>query len=448
MSHSILVVEDDRVFNRLIVGHLQRLGYEVKNVPNWEKARECLEIHEPDLLMMDVRLPDADGLELLPKISQQFPVIILTAFGSVQNAVRAMKLGAADYLAKPINLEELELVIQRVLENAAMRRDLQFSRGMLDERLYDSMVGGSPALQKVRSYIDAVSKSDISVLVQGESGTGKELVAQAIHQASLRSARNFVAVDCCTLGEQLFESELFGHEKGAFTSADRQKKGLIEGAAGGTLFLDEIGEIAPASQAKLLRVIESGTFRRVGGTKDLRANVRIVAATNRDLGALSEEGGFRADLFFRLSGFVINVPPLRERREDIPELVRHFIRHHDFSRRIDVVVSPDAMESLMVYDWPGNIRELKNVIERAIILMGDQRELTVDHLVFNSAAPRRSAAVSVELGFDHEPTLEEIEARYLGMVLRKHGGHRGESARILGVSERTLYRLLKKHGYR
>ncbi|MEA3292402.1 MAG: sigma-54 dependent transcriptional regulator [Pseudomonadota bacterium] len=445
MSYSILVIEDDRVFNRLIVEHLGRLDYEVKNVPNWQEAKACLDTHEPDLLMMDVRLPDADGLELLPKISQQFPVIILTAYGSVQNAVRAMKLGAADYLAKPINLEELELVIQRVLENAALKRDLMFSRGMLDERLYDSMIGDSPALEQVRSYVDAVSKSDMTVLVQGESGTGKELVAQLIHQASPRSVRNFVAVDCCTLNEQLFESELFGHEKGAFTSADKQKKGLIEGAGGGSLFLDEIGEIAPSSQAKLLRVIESGIFRRVGGTKDLRANVRIVAATNRDLSAMCQSGDFRADLFFRLSGFVIHVPTLRERREDIPDLVRHFVHHHDFSRRIDVAVSPPAMESLISYSWPGNIRELKNVIERAIILMGDQRELTTDYLVFNSAFPERQATVSVD--FDHSPTLDEIEGKYLGMVLKEHSGHRGDSAKALGVSERTLYRLIKKYGY-
>ena len=285
----------------------------------------------------------------------------------------------------------------------------------------------------------------MTVLVLGESGSGKELVARAIHEQSPRAQRNFVAVDCCTLQENLFESELFGHEKGAFTGADRKKQGLIEGAAGGTLFLDEIGEIPPAIQAKLLRVLETGRFRRVGGTRDLTADVRIVAATNRDLKAMSEKGEFRADLYYRLEAFTIYTPPLRERREDIPYLVEHFIHNHDFSMRIKKSVTRESMRKLIAYDWPGNVRELKNVVERAIILSRNSRTIRDQHLTFG-ACKQESNGFQLDLPAGAEPTLEELEASYLKMLLEKHAGHRATVARTMGISERQVYRLIRKYG--
>jgi two-component system NtrC family response regulator len=443
MLRNILVIEDDRVFNRLLIDNLTNNDYLVNSAASWQEAEAFLDHNEPDLILLDIKLPDADGLDKLSSLVPQIPTIILTAYGSVQNAVSAMQSGAADYLIKPINIRELELVIERVLENAAIRDELQVRKNIESRQGENQMVGESAALKRTISHINAVAQSDINVLIQGESGAGKELVAQAIHKASPRGAHTFVAVDCCTITEDLFESELFGHEKGAFTGAISQKKGLIEGAKEGTLFLDEIGEISPSIQAKLLRVIETGRFRRVGGTKNLRANVRILAATNRKLAEMSEQNRFRADLFYRLSTFIIETPPLRDRIEDIPLLVEHFLNNHKFSRRINVTVDKNALYDLAKYHWPGNVRELKNVIERAIILMGNDHKLTTDHLVFNCPSVKPDTCTMLQ--FKDEPTLEEIEEKYLKMMLSKYQGHRLRTAEALGISERTLYRLVKKY---
>ncbi len=444
MAKTILVVEDDKILNRLIVEHIERMGCVARAAYTWAEARQYLDQYEPGLVLMDVRLPDANGMDLLPELAAEQTVIVVTAYGSVKDAVKAMHAGVEDYLTKPISLDELEIVVRRTLDNVAMRAEhlfcMQQMQASESKRL---MIGSSPAMQEVHRLIDAVAGTDMTVLVQGQSGAGKELVAKTIHERSGRSKRNLVAVDCCTLPEKLFESELFGHERGAFTGADRQKKGLIEGAEGGTLFLDEIGEIDLAVQAKLLRVIETGVFRRVGGTKDLRANVRIVAATNRDLEKASGEGAFRSDLFYRLSAFVITVPPLHERREDIPELVEHFIHNRDFSRHMNTTVSRGAMRALMAYDWPGNVRELKNAIERAIILSRQTRKIRPEHLAPMLA--RAQAPTSVTLTFDHEPSLAEVEEKYLRMLVTKYSGHRLQIARKLGVSERNIYRMIDKH---
>ena len=440
---SVLLVEDDHVFSQLLVDHLSRNNYLINSAQSWKEAKAFLAKNEPDLILLDVQLPDANGLDLLTKIvPQKIPTLILTAFGSVQNAVTAMHRGAADYLMKPINIQELELVIERVIENESIRRELQIRKN-IDDRSQSKFIGKSDVLLHVKKHIQAVAQSDINVLIQGESGAGKELVAHAIHKASPRSKHSFIAVDCCTLTEDLFESELFGHEKGAFTGATGQKKGLIEGAKDGTLFLDEIGEISPSIQAKLLRVIETGIFRRVGGTKDLRSNARFVVATNRNLAEMSEKNEFRADLFYRLSAFILEAPPLRHRPDDIPLLVDHFLKNHSFSRRINVTVDKDALHDLMQYHWPGNVRELKNVIERAIILMGDSNILTSEHLVFNY--PNAKTSSDTILSFKNEPTLEEIEENYLKKTLIKYSDHRGKTAEALGISERTLYRLVKKY---
>jgi len=444
MSRQILVIEDDQTLNQLITRALVKHGYAATGAENWTQARAYLAEREPRLIITDVRLPDGDSLDILPELVDSYPVIVLTAYGSVRNAVDAIKRGAADYLLKPISLDELLLTVARTLENVQLRQENQFCKRQLGARngLHQMLVGNSTTIDEVMRLVEAVGHEDITVLVTGESGSGKELIAHAIHRHSPRAKRSFVAVDCCTLQEKLFESELFGHEKGAFTGADRQKKGLIEVAEGGTLFLDEIGEIDGTIQAKLLRILETGQFRRLGGTRDLVANVRVVAATNRNLAEMVEEGSFRADLYYRLNCFNIQVPPLRERREDIPLLAQHFLRNHNFSRRIDKQISPAAIRKLVAYDWPGNIRELKNVIERAIILSRDKPMVGPEHLAFGTATQRGSALVS--FSFNHDPTLEELEAEYLSLQLKKRSGRRAEVAETLGISERSVYRMIKR----
>ncbi len=442
MSRRILVVEDDAVLNTVLCNALRRVGHETISTKRWSEAHAFLDKETVDLVLLDVNLPDADGLEILTTLSKNQPVMVLTAYGSVQNAVRAMKNGAAEYLVKPINLDELEMVVERVLRVAALRSDHSFIKSRLDAQKSSNMVGASPAIDEVRRLITAVAPSDMTVLIHGESGVGKELVAAAIHAQSQRAEANYVTVDCCILQRHLFESELFGHEKGSFTGADRQKKGLIEGAEHGTLFLDEIGEIEPVVQAKLLRVLETGHYRRLGGTRDLVANVRIIAATNRDLAAMSREGTFRADLYYRLAGFVIEVPPLRTRREDVPELARHFLSNNDFSRRFDKSIHPTAMSALKAYDWPGNIRELRNMMERAIILSGQSSIVGPEQFALASSPPTIAAAEEL---FSDEPTLDMIKQRYLMYLLKKYDGHRSTVAQKLGISERNTYRLLQRY---
>ena len=446
MTKSILVIEDDTILNQLLVRQIAELQHQVTGVACWAEAERYLSDHEPSLILMDVRLPDSEGLDRLPDLVDSYPVIILTAYGSVRDAVDAMRRGAADYLLKPVSPDELMLAVERTLENVALREEHQFYLRQLKARNSRSrlLVGDSPALEKVRRLIEIVAPDDITVLIHGESGTGKELVAQAVHNHSHRADRHFVTVDCCTLQEKLIESELFGHERGAFTGADQQKKGLIEGAAGGTLFLDEIGEIDLTIQTKLLRVLETGKFRRLGGTKDLDASVRVVAATNRNLESAVEAGEFRADLYYRLNGFDIYVPPLRERRNDIPALAEHFIRNHNFSRRISKQLTSAAIRKLIAYDWPGNIRELKNVVERAIILSRDKRDMRPEHLAFGAGTRQSEALVS--LNFSHDPTLEELEASYLALQLEKYSGRRSKVADVVGISERSVYRMIKRYG--
>ena len=442
--HNILIIEDDEVLNSVLLKNLNKMGYQTHGVTTLGQAREYLSKSEPALVILDCRLPDGKGMDLLAELKEICSTILLTAYGTVKDAVESMKAGAAEYLVKPIDLDELEMVVKRTLENAAMRQDYQFCKKELkrSQKNETMMIGKSQALKQVQELIEAVAPTDMSVLIQGESGTGKELIATELHKRSERSDRNFITLDCCTLQEKLFESELFGHERGAFTGAHQQKKGLITGAEGGTLFLDEIGEIEPTIQAKLLRVLETGQFRRLGGTKDLRADVRILAATNRDLEEMSQEGTFRLDLYYRLNSFVIKSPPLRERREDIPDIIQHFLTNHNFSRRINKTVTPAALKALVAYNWPGNIRGLKNMIERAIILSGNRKSIRLEDLSFGKA----SSNDEVRFNYEHEPTLEDIEKDYMRMLLEKYSGHRAKIATILGISERNTYRLLKKYG--
>jgi DNA-binding NtrC family response regulator len=449
----ILVIEDDKVLCRLLSEQLQAMGHIVATAHSWADAKSTLEGVDPSLALLDIRLPDADGLKCLPDLSTQCPVIVLTAFSSIKHAVEAMRAGAAEYLAKPVNPAELELAVMRTLSADSLRRQYEYFRNQLTPAIAEDMVGSSEAFSELVRMIELVAPSDATVLIEGESGVGKELVARSIHQMSARAQGTFVPIDCCTLQESLFESELFGHEKGSFTGADKRKQGLIEVAEGGTVFLDEIGELPASLQSKLLRLLETGEFRRLGGTQGLASDSRFVAATNRDLRAFSEEGRFRRDLYFRLATVVIRVPSLRERREDIPMLAERFMTARTFQRGTQKHLTDAAFEALTFYDWPGNIRELRNVIERALLVSGSRSTIELKDLALPQRAAVKTFSQSatqkdgtLETSFEHEPTLDEIKVIYLKYLIRRHRGHRARIADILGVSERNTYRMLKRYG--
>ena len=438
---TLLVVDDDSVFNGLLRRQIEAMGFAAVGATSWAEAQQKLGEIEPNAIILDFRLPDSDAAKILGVISNQYPVIVLTGYGSIPNAVSAIREGAADFLTKPVNVDELELTVRRVLENAELRESNRFYRTQLASHRPGPLVYASQAMREVQALIDAVGPTDATVLILGESGTGKEMVAQAIHDRSPRAQRELVAIDSSGLQENLFESELFGHERGAFTGADRMKRGLIEEAAGSTLFLDEIGDIGPAIQAKLLRVMETSTFRRLGGNKTLTTDARFVAATNRNIEVMSRSGAFRSDLYFRLSRFVITIPPLRERREDIEPLACHFLAL--LTRTAPMTLATDALKLLIAYDWPGNVRELRNAIERGVILARPGNQVRVEHLAF---IPRDRAG-EVVLRFGQDPSLEQIEREYLRQVMAKYGGNRQKTAAVLGISERHIYRLIEKYGF-
>ncbi len=441
---SLLLVDDEESFRKLIGRELARAGYDLEMAGGLVEARERLSQRTFNLVLLDVRMPDGSGLDLLEEIRESSPtteVVMLTAYGTVEEAIRALKQGAYDFLTKPCKLSELEAV----LEKAVQKQSLQRSHTALQrevERLQPSerFIGASSQIRELLSLVMRVAETESTVLIRGESGVGKELVARAVHRQSPRAKQPFVVVDCASLHENLLQSELFGHEKGAYTGAIRLKHGLFEVADHGTIFLDEIGEISPALQVKLLRVLEAGTFRRVGGTADIKVDVRVIAATNRSLESMMKEGAFREDLYYRLNVFSVHIPPLRERRDDIPLLVEHFIRNSSIVPKRSVRVLPEAMEVLRRYLWPGNVRELENVIERALILC-DNGVIEPEHLPMG-------VRMAPPFGGDEEseglPTLEEVERRYIKRVLDQCKGHRQKAANILGISERNLYRKLKE----
>ena len=439
----VLVVDDEDAFRTVMSKELANMGFSVLASKSGVDAKEKVATEAIDVVLLDIRMPGMDGIETLRIIKELSPdseVIMLTAWGTIDSAVEAMKLGAYNYLTKPCQLDELDVVINKAYE----KKKLGMQTAALKQELarqdrFRDFVGKSDELRNVLTMIDKVASTDSTVLIYGESGTGKDLVARAVHKNSLRAKEPFVVIDCATLHENLLESELFGHEKGAYTGADSLKHGLFEVANGGTVFMDEIGEVGLSIQAKLLRVLEENTLRRVGGNKTIAVDVRVVTATNRNLQQLTNEGKFRQDLFYRLGAISILIPPLRERREDIPLLAQHFVESVNASTGVPKSISGEAMQILTNYDWPGNVRELENVIERAIILSeGDV--ILPEHLPLDI---RTAYDFYAEPG-GTLPSLKEVEGRYITKIMQEVGGHRGKASRILGISERNLYRKLKQ----
>lgn len=443
----ILLIEDDATLNRIVATQLTSAGFRVRGVLRAGDALRVLAEEEPALILLDIRLPDRDGIDLLKELVHICPVIVMTAHGAIHQAVAALKLGAHDYLTKPIRTEELELAIERALDHAQLKLSDDFLKDRLHSLTTTTMVGSSLVFKELRRQISLFGPTEATVLILGESGVGKELVARSIHDCSERATAQYMAIDCSTLHESLFESELFGHEKGAFTGADRRKPGLIEVAEGGTVFLDEIGELTLPLQAKLLRVLEMGTFRRVGGVIDIKANVRFIAATNRDLLAMGTSGKFRIDLYYRLSQFVLTVPALRDRGDDAVEIARHFVRTRNIQRGLKKELDGSSVATIAAYGWPGNVRELKNVVERSILLSGTEPLIRSTDLGLSNRAST-DAGSHIGFSFDHLPTMDEIQAIYIKMLLDRGTFSRAKIAASLGVSERSIYRMLssKKPG--
>jgi DNA-binding NtrC family response regulator len=447
MSERILLVDDDDLLRTVVAERLKRRGYDVSAASRLAEAREILKRTHPDAALLDIRLPDGEGTELLEELTEDgdVPCIMITAHATIESAVEALKKGAEDYLEKPFSLDRLEATLRATLERTRLRREVRALRRQGEEK--GDIIGSSPAMRKVLDLIERVAPADAStVLLMGETGTGKGVMARLIHKMSPRSDTPFVNVTCSALAESLMESELFGHEKGAFTDARNLKRGLVEVAAGGTLFLDEIGELSLAVQSKLLRFIEEKAFRRVGGTEDLKVDVRVIAATNRRLEEEVEEGRFREDLYYRLRVLPIELPPLRHRRTDIPLLAAAFLDRFngEFRKRIRGF-SPEALDILQRYEWPGNVRELHNVVERAVLLT-EGEEILPDALPAEVSGTEEEEEVSgIELG-PEGVDMDELEKELLTEALRRTDGNRTEAGRLLGLSRHQIRNRLKKYG--
>ena len=452
LTGTILLIDDEPLLRQAVARTLELEGYTVLQAPDAHRGLEALREHaqEVSVVLSDVKLPDGRGLDLLPRFKALAPlaeVVLMTAFGTIVDGVRAMKLGAFDYLTKGDSDDQLIVVVDRAAEQARLRRRVAvLEKKMGEQYSFNAMIGTSAILEQAKKTAQQVALTDATVLLEGPTGSGKELFAQAIHYASLRRSKPYVALNCSAFPKDLVESELFGYRKGAFTGAQADKKGLFEEASGGTLFLDEIGELEAGSQAKLLRALESQEFTKLGDTKPTRVNVRIVAATNRNLRYEADQGHFRADLYYRLSVVKISVPPLSARPDDVPALVEYFAEHFAAKlRQSRLSISPAALRALESYSWPGNVRELKNVLERAAILVPAGQPLAMEDLPIEvqlAALPRPLADSS-----DDDPrTLRNAERQHVQRILQECGGNKAEAARVLGIAHTTLYRKIQEFG--
>ena len=446
MTAKILIVDDDPGMRETLEAVLREDGYQVGTAGDGGQAVQAVRDGSFDVVLLDLRIPDCNGLEILARLKHLMPetaVIMMTAYGTVKTAVEAVKSGAYDFLTKPFELDEMRLLIKKALELQKLARDNVELRAMLQDRVvFRDIVGASQAMQEVFEVIRKVVNYDVTILICGESGTGKELVAQAIHHNSTRRDKPFIKLNCAALPETLLESELFGYDRGAFTGAVTGKPGRFELAEGGTLFLDEISDTSPNMQAKLLRVLQEKEFERVGGRRTIKADVRILAATNRDLKGEVEAKRFREDLFYRLNVVPICLPPLRERRDDLPALADHFLHelnpifHKDFA-----AVSPEAMAGLLRYQWPGNVRELKNVLEKAILL-GEGPTIIPAHL---PDEVRALCLAGSPLGNSKgHPTLDDLEKEHIDQVLRAVAWNQSKAAELLGIHRNTLRKKIER----
>jgi len=449
-SVRVLVIDDEAAHAEVVAEALERKGYRCTIATSGPEGASKIEQEDFDIVITDLVMDEVDGMEILKKAKEEIAdveVIVISGHGTIKQAVSAMRAGAYNYLTKPLDLEELRTVVDKCAEQLRLARTNIQLRQQLDERFgFEGVVGNSPQMRRIITTLKQIAPTSATVLIEGETGTGKELVAKAIHYNSPRRNKPFKAINCAAFSETLIESELFGHEKGAFTGADRTRQGTFEYANGGTLFLDELGDMPMTTQIKLLRVIETGEIVRVGSNEPIKVNVRIISATNQDLEEQVREGKFRKDLYYRLKVVSIRLPPLRERREDIPLLVDYFIKEltkkHDKSVR---GVTRDARRALMSYDWPGNVRQLRNVIESAIVVDTDgligEDDLEGTDLMPASAVSEGDGAANL-IG----RPLDEVEKFYIEQALKLTGGNREEAAKMLGIGERTMYRKIKLYG--
>ncbi len=450
METTVLIVDDEEAIRVSLKEALAEEGYTILDAATGEEGISLVRSKRPDLVLLDMKLPKASGIDVLKqvrKLQDDIVVVIMTAFADVASAVKCMKYGAYDYVNKPFSIETLKIVVRNALETLSLKKELSIVRER-EQREFeaDFIVGENPKMRKVYEYVKRVARSNSStVLVQGESGTGKELIARAIHYHSFRRDKMFVDFNCTAIPEALVESELFGFEKGAFTDAKQQKKGLFELADKGTLFLDEIGDMSYNLQAKLLRALQERSFTRVGGVSKVKVDIRIIASTNRDLRAAMAEGTFREDLYYRLHVVPITLPLLHDRGRDVLLLAKHFIDkfNREFKKNV-YKISPEAEAMMLEYQWPGNVRELKNTIERAILLECED-ELLPEHLLF-AEADAAPAADSAAVPTSTDMTLDEIEKEYIRRVVEAVGWNKNRAAKTLGIDRTTLYTKIKKYG--
>lgn len=432
-SRQILVVDDDATLRGLLMRQIENLGFSATGAGSMAEAREHIEADRPDMVLLDQRLPDADGVDALPELIAHCPVVVLTAYGSVNQAVGAVKAGAADYLTKPISPQMLELAIERVFDAARLRGEVGLLRREMRHRTRTALIGTSPQIERARARAQLLATTQTPVLILGEWGTGKRTLARFIHENGPRAERNFVEVQCARMDGNALLDELFGEAE----------PGLLESAAGGTLFLSDIARMPPGVQRRLAGSLETGRFTRRGSRREIALQVRVIAASGQPMAEISGEGGLVPELFYLLSAFTLELPPLRERKRDIPDLARELLERRTFALAQDKRLSKQTIKRLQAWQWPGNLRELRNVIERGIILSGNSRTIRPEHVeigetVISGGAPDNAISVA------DEPTLERLGDRYLDMLLQKHGDNRREVARILDVSERSVYRMLAR----
>ena len=447
----ILIVDDEKSLLDLLSRVFTKEGYRVETTTSAARAIEIIEKEDLDVLIADIRLPEMSGMEILKRcreIRPDVPVIMITAYGNMKQAIEALKMGALDYIIKPFDIEELKITVAKGMEKRRLEQEnLLLKREMRERYSFENMIGKSRAMQEIFALIEKIAGTDSTVLITGESGTGKEMAARAIHVLSRRSDRPFVSINCAALPENLLESELFGHVKGAFTGAVSDKKGMFEVAQHGTLFLDEVGEMSPWTQVKLLRALQEKRIRRVGGTEEIAVDVRIIAATNQDLKKRIEEGKFREELYYRLNVISFEMPPLRRRVEDIPLLVNHFLQKYcqQMGKKMKRV-SPEAMSLLEMYHWPGNVRELENVIER-VVAIEDRETITPASLPPEITMPvkKEETQILFNPGFNLMDHLDDIARKYLRQALMAANWNMRQAASLLGISYRSIRYLMDKY---